>query len=1089
MTKDIIQDREGFIWVGTSNGLNRFDGKNFRIFKQESNNPQSISDSYVNCLFEDSKGTLWVGTVKGGLCRYRNDGIFDIFKHNPNIPTTISNNHIRCIYEDSKGMLWIGTQNGLNKFDTKTEQFESYLPDPNSDISLPQQSVISILEDSHERLWVGTEAGGIALYIPPNTIEGRGEGSFLNINKGKGVQLKSNNIGSLLEDKEGRIWVGVFDGGLHILIPPSDCEEYAHCSPEDFKFIKIEHHNSNGKGSDVILSLLLDASNTLWVGDIYGINKMSLEPFEGKSIQMINEEVEFDYLPFNMIQTVGTTNLNINKIFQDKSGLLWFASTKGIYQYYGHQLKFKIFLNEYTTENELSIISFLEDKDGVHVWLGTSKKDLLRYNKKNGKIDKYSFSTSNGQVLGFASSLFEDKSGTLWVGTWYGELFSIKNRNDTPEYDYHPLPELSKLDAIDVIWKIIQDKKGNLWICSHSGLIRYDIATKQDVSFFSDLANPNSLHGENVFDIIEDKNGIFWIATGGGGLNRLDWKSDKNFTFTHYETDPQNPNSINSNFLYDIELIGNSIWAGLQSGIQEYNMEQDSFYQNRTLNDDISGEILGITLDNQKRVWFTTNDGLYSYDPTKDVLSQYYRKQGLVNNFEFRGIYSAPNGKMYFGGIDGFNSFHGSDIIEDTFSNILQITDFKIANKSVIVGVKDKDLSKPILTRCINHTKEIMLSYKHQLITFEYAVLDFMSFEHYEYAYQLEGFDDDCMNIGERNSVTYTNLAPNTYTFKVKAKNNAGVWSQPTVLKINIKPPIWQTWWFILLMVLAVWLGLFLIQSRREIFIRRRNDELEQKIKERTKELNKNITQLQEKEVILEEKNNELKRYIASNSDLENFAYIAAHDLRTPLANIMGLTEILKMSIDQKLNEEELEILEHINFSAANMKRLTEDLLTYSRVNTQKQNIEVVELKKLLELLLQELNISIEVKDATIELHNIPELIRGDYSQIRQLFQNLISNAIKFAGSKSPPKVIITAKFEKDNWLFAVKDNGIGISEVSLKKIFLLFEKLHNNSEYEGTGIGLAMCKTIVERHDGKIWVHSKPHEGSTFYFTISKNL
>ncbi|MFK7907797.1 MAG: two-component regulator propeller domain-containing protein, partial [Chitinophagales bacterium] len=925
---------------------------------------------------------------------------------------------------------------------------------------------------------------------PPNTIENRNEASFLNVNVGEGQKLGNNNIRSLLEDREGRIWVGSYEGGVYLLNPPNNCEDFFQCSPADFNFLKIKHNNApKEEDLDLILSLFLDSENNLWVGYFHGLVKLSLDSFVGQSANEIQQKAEFDNINFNAVLTIGTTNKHINNIFQDKSGIVWFASTKGVYKYFGNQLKFDIQLNEYTESNSTSVISFLEHKNGEEVWIGTTKKGLLNYNKSSKEIKKYNFKSSNGKVLSYITSIFEDRQGTLWLGTSYGELFSFRLRNGTPIYKHYPIPHLNKLEVGNTIWKITQDRKGNLWIGSHKGLIRYDIASETITPFVPNLNNPNSLYGENVFDILEDKQGILWIATAGGGLNRLDWKSDSDFQFKLYAPEATNPNSIKSNIVFDIELVNNSIWIGSQSGIQEYNIEQDSFYTHKILENSISGQILGISHDSQERIWFSNNDGLFSYNKQGDILSHYQPKQGLVNSFEFRSNYTAPDGKIYFGGINGFNSFYGKDIVSPNFSNLIQITNLKITGKSIRIGQKDEQLGYPILQKSITKTDAITLSYNHQLITFEYAVLDFLSTNQYQYAYKLEGFDSNWVQAGKQNSTTYTNIPPGAYTFKIKAKNNEGVWCKPIQLRVNVQPPFWKTWWFLITCISIFFIALILLQRQREEIIMHRNEELEQKVKERTSALKDNISQLKEKEIVLEEKNIELQKYISSNSDLENFAYIASHDLRAPLANIIGLADIIKMTAEGKLDEEEQEMLGLINLSAQNMIRLTEDLLTYSRANSQKQKIEKVELGRLLELLLHELNTSIEENKATIKLHNIPREIQGDYSQLRQLFQNLIANAIKFARPNIPPKVVIKATDRGDDWLFMVKDNGVGIRTEYLDKIFLLFKKLHDNSEYEGTGIGLSTCKTIVERHDGIIWVESTQNEGSAFYFSISKKL
>jgi len=648
------------------------------------------------------------------------------------------------------------------------------------------------------------------------------------------------------------------------------------------------------------------------------------------------------------------------------------------------------------------------------------------------------------------------------------------------------IPNLSNERPIQ-IWNLFEDSRGRMVFSTHKGIYFYDRAHKKYIGYSEYDDNKTTIIGHNVFDAIEDEQKIIWVATAGGGLNRIKFQGAQP-KFKNYLPSDE-PYSIKNNILYDLHLVNNSLWVGTQTGIQEFDILTEKFLPNDILDKAITGQILSITSDSLNHIWFTTDNGIFQYHTKKRILSQFNQSDGVVGGLGLKASYSTNEGQLLFGGLNGFNYIFPNKMLSPSFPNNLLITDIKIFNKSVPIGVEDELLEKPILQQPISVTKKLELSHQHDFFSLEFSALDYLNPRRYSYAYQLVGFDKDWINTGTNNAVNYTNLHPGTYTFKVKAKNHLGVWSQPKELLITIKPPFWKTFPFLIISTLGSIFLLFFLQNRREYKIKKYNEQLEEEVSDRTEELKNTVQQLQHKEQTLINKNLELKKYIESNQQLENFASIASHDLQAPLRTIKSFAGLLEKSLGPKMNDREREFTHYITSSTKNMQDLVNALLTFSRINSQKRHIESVSVKDLLYAIQTDLSVTIEERKATIEVGELPSTIMGDRIKLKQLLQNLISNGMKFSKKEVLPKVNVHCKELDNYWEFEVADNGIGISKKYNDKIFQLFQRLHTNTEYEGTGIGLSLCKKLVEQHEGDIWVESEEGQGSRFFFTVSKNI
>jgi len=452
-----------------------------------------------------------------------------------------------------------------------------------------------------------------------------------------------------------------------------------------------------------------------------------------------------------------------------------------------------------------------------------------------------------------------------------------------------------------------------------------------------------------------------------------------------------------------------------------------------------------------------------------------------LQSYEFKGhaVCKTKSGTMYFGGINGFNEFFPENVKEAVYEPPLVLTGLQVLNKKVPIAVDAKDQSP--LKKDISETKELTLSYGQSVITFEFASLNYTVAEKKQYAYMLEGFDKGWNEIGINRTATYTNLDPGNYVFKVKGLNNEGDWSTRTVsVNLTIKPPYWKTWWFKMLCVLVIAAIVVVIFRIRMRSIRKQKTRLENLVNEKTRQLVESTEEEHRARADAELANKELER---KNKELEQFAYVASHDMQEPLRTTSSFVELLQKQYHGKLDEKADKYLTYIVQASDRMKVLIKDLLDYSRIGKAESQVKV-DCNVVLEETLADLTVVIRETGAEITSDPLP-VITGYPTEMKQLFQNLLTNAIKFRKKEVTPKIRITVKKNKNAYEFSFKDNGIGIDKKHSDRIFIIFQRLHSRNEYQGSGIGLAHCKKIVELHGGRIWIDSKPDEGTKFLFTI----
>jgi PAS domain S-box-containing protein len=817
----ILQDSRGYLWIGTQDGLNRYDGYTFAVFKHDPNDSTSISHNSILCIAEDQQGSLWIGTWGGGLDRFNPaTETFTSYLHDDKDPTSLRNDTVTSLKIDSNGDVWIGTLAGLERYNPATNGFEHFRNDPKDLNSLSSDSVSFIFEDSQHQLWIGTGAQGIEGAGLNRFNPATGKFSRYQHEAGNPNTLSNNNISSIVEASDGVLWIAtggysLHGNGLDRFDPLSGGFEHFTYDPQD-------EHSLSG---DDLMSLWLDPNGTLWIGTwARGLNRMdSSNP--GYFTRYRNN-------PFFPESLSGD---EVWSLFQDRSGILWIGTShSGINKLFANSEQFSLYQNNPADANSLAsnpIGAFAEDRH-ENIWIATWDSGIDRFNPRSGIFEHFRHDPENPNSLSDdqCMDVYVDSHDMVWVATLGKGLNRLDPATRQVTHYLHN-PEDTSTIADDNVIALLSDNKGGLWIGTFGGLSHYDPNTGVFVNYRHDPKTASSLSDDKVVSLSLGANNSLWIGTWGGGLNQLDL-NDPNHThpqtatFTHYLYHPDDSNSLSDDSIWAIhQTTTGTLWLGTQLGLNRFDPDTRIFTHYTEKNGLPNNVVLGILEDDEGDLWLTTNNGLAKFNPQDETFKVYDASDGLQSNeFNSTAYYRARNGTMYVGGINGFNAFKPEDIQPNHIPPQVVVTRFDVFNQPVHVDLTGHE--------------PIRLAYKQDFISFEFTAFDFQAPQKNQYAYKLEGFNDDWVYVGNHRYATYTNLPGGNYTFRVKAANSDGVWNETGVaIPIVITPPFWQTWWFIgslILVLSALVLGGF---RWRLISIREQNVYLETQVSERTSEL------------------------------------------------------------------------------------------------------------------------------------------------------------------------------------------------------------------------------------------------------------
>lgn len=1023
----ILQDTDGFMWMGTRNGLNRYDGVEFKEYKLLSHDSVSLGLGHVVCIYQDSNGVLWVGTRDRGLSYYLPDREVFIYPNEDKPENRLTQISVTSILEDKDQDFWVATaRNGLflyNRQDGTIYNYRSHSYDANS---LSGNNLSMIKQDPNGNIWVGTQGHGLNLFD-------KKANRFYSYKyeSDNPSSLSNNDVRKILITSKGDLWIGTHHG-LNLMYR------------DTFNRVAFRRfHQDNAKTSlsySVISALEEDNYGNIWIG---------MEN-EGLSVYNSHEDA-FSYYFADPKQPASLGGNSIWSIYKDNTGIMWLGSlNSGVNKYNPQSKRFSHYLHNPFSSTSLShnyVSCFLEDKQG-NLWIGTDGGGLNYLDRQSGQFRHFKHDPQDPTSLGSDAvlSLIKDPEGRLWVGTWEGGLNLYDPRTESFTRYIHN-PEDTASIASNNIFAMMIDSRENFWIAASGGALDLFNPESGDFRHFGRFSHCS------IFKILEDQKGNIWIGSDGFGLSRLDTTGSLAADFKHYNDLENHPRSVIS-MLQDSK--GN-FWLGTEgSGVVQFDPETSTF-TSYLKEPRLSHQVInGILEDDNGYLWFSTNRGIWKFDPIKITFRNYDNADGIQADEFIRGSYNSCNdGKMLFGGINGFNEFYPDAIRDNLHVEAVYLNEFRINQQVIKPGQPGSPLNKHI-----NKTSEITLSHDQSIFSIDYVTPDYTHGENNQYKYILEGYDDDWQMVGSNRTATYTKIPHGRYLFKVKGSNSDGIWNeQAASLIINISPPWWKSTPAILVyLVLAVG-GLW--GSRQLVVYRER---LNSQLQLEHLELQK-----------LQEMDDMKSRFFANIS----------HEFRTPLTLIQEpLRNIYSSNLTGKTRQQFRVMLRNTQ----KLLTLTNRLLDLSKlgVGSLKLMASEHELSKFLKIISESFKSQAERQSIKFKFidKGCPERLFYDEEKLEDVMYNLLSNALKFTPEYG--SVIMEARtVTRDDQQWAqvkITDSGIGIPSGQVPNIFDRFYQASNRetASNNGSGIGLALTKELVELHQGIIRVISEEGKGTT---------
>ena len=715
----ILEDSQGFMWFGTQDGLNKFDGYNFTVFKNSPADSATLNDNFVVTIAEDSNKTLLVGTLNNPQVLNRFDRDTETFSQIPSDSVDLRYARVGSVfstYEDPSGIRWSGKiGEGVTRFDRRSGKSTTFKHDPSDPASLVDNRVYSVYGDRSGTIWVGTREG--LDRFDPKTER------FVHYrhDEKNPHSLSDNWIWPILEDRRGVLWFGTFRGGLNRFDRVTET------------FTRFQHNESDPRslGDDRLYSLYQDRSGIIWVGTINGVDYFN--PEIGTFVHYYSDPKNPDGLVHNAVYSM----------YLDKLGTVWIGTEAG----------------------------------------------LDRWDRPGGRFIHHRHDPSNPGSLGenLVQCILEDKSGSLWLGTQSSGLDRFdRTSGKFTHFRHDPLNPRSLSD--NRIYSLLEDRRGEIWIGTYGGgLNRFNRKTNTFKAYTQNDSIPGRLSGPGVWSLYEDREGVLWVGTYKGGLNRFDRETE---TFTHFRSDPSDPRSLSHETVLCMrEDRKGDLWVGTMSGLNRFERETGTFHRYFEKDGLPNSYINGILDDNQGNLWISTVKGISRYDPQRKVFRNFDQSDGLQGNEFNSGAFAKDHrtGEMYFGGMNGFNLFDPDKVTNNPFVPPVVFTTFIRYNTDDAEG-------KPIVEKGIAAKSGITLSYKDNVASFEFAALNYYSTFKNLYAYKLEGFNDNWIQLGTERKATFTNLDAGEYFLHVKGSNNDAVWNDDGAsLTLIVTPPWWKT--------------------------------------------------------------------------------------------------------------------------------------------------------------------------------------------------------------------------------------------------------------------------------------------------------
>ncbi len=1074
--KAILKDHSGYMWFGTFNGLNRYEGQQVKTFV--SNTQNNLSDNFIQALAEDVTGNIWVGTFRGGLNLFdRKKESFTPFYHLPADSNSISSNRVQALLASSDGQLWAGTDRGLDVLNHKTGTFLHFRHSPTDPHSLTSGMISCIFQDRDHRIWVGTE-NGLNLFLG----ESRGFKQWI-FQKDNLKGLPHPYVSAIYEDKYRNIWVGTWGGGLSKLDQAS----------QTFRHFQHQTLHPNSLSNNAVLSVIGDQENLIFIATEGG----------GLNIFHIQEETFSAYLP----DLNNSRSLNSNSIhalfYGAGDGILWVGSYNGGVNYFSKWDKpYRLYRAKPNGLNDNHVTCIEEDKNGL-LWIGTDGGGVNIFKERNQQFSYLNTDEKSGfQLLSNAIlALHCDSKNRMWVGSYNGGLDLISSDRRSITHFNHDPDRASSLSENSVN-SIYEDKLGNIWVGTMHGGLNLLLPDGRSFRYYGHIQGDSTSIIDNfIYGVLEDSHGRILVQTGKG-LEVFDFPSGRFSRFNE-----------KSHVDFDVPVVlhedsqGN-LWIGsMGKGLFRVDRTRERITNYTTQQGLSSNSIAGILEDGSGNLWISTHKGLCKLEdgvnnPEKAAFYVYSVADGLQGSEFKRGAYCLlQNGEMVFAGQNGFNIFDPLKVRNNPFIPPVVITGLKLFNQEVDFH------SGNILQVPISEAGSISLSHKQSVITLEFSALNYLLPEKNQFAYMLEGFENEWNYIGNQRNATYTNLDPGDYTFRVKASNNDGIWNETgSELEIHILPP----WWELPLVRLAESLlligGVITYFRVRTIQFKRSNRILEHKVTLRTADLRiaKEEIEARQKEIVaqndalhltneeLAQKSAEIARMAEEIRELNEakirFFTNISHELRTPLNLILWTLEDLMEWKSQQPTDEKLSLM-HAN--ATRLIRLINQLLDFQKVETGALhlNLEKKEVIGLLHQTFKSFQEWAHKKQIRYEFHSEVQNISAcvDEDKIEKILSNILSNAFKFVDEGGTIRLSVAINQEPEaekSLLLEVMDDGRGISRDHIDRIF---ERFYSETapRFPGSGIGLSLVRELTEVYGGEVWVESEEGKGASFFVRL----
>ena len=1021
----LFQDSMGFMWFGTREGLNKYDGYNFHIYR-ESEPENYISNNYIECMEEDKLGRMWVGT-RWGLNRYDRESDSFITYYSTNNDSTPSNNNTICMLKDCRGELWIGTQNGLNRYIVETDNFSRC----NFNGLPPELRIYALTEDHDNNIWIGTDKG---LYVY-NTLSGRVL-QYTN-NPEDNNSISGNRISALFRDSKDRIWVGIYRLGICLF----------NAKENSFLRFRREH----GLSDNSIRCIEEDSKGNILVGTFDGL--CCYDELCNKFTPAYNDSDD---------DAILMGNFSVYDVLCDRSGTVWVGTYSGGVSYYSpYNQRFRVYDPGMQGRKIYGIVGPIQEH-ATGLWMGTEGGGLLFFDRSDNSYTYYLLPSSSNQFSRNIIKSLYINGDCLWLGTTRNTVYSfdIKNRKFKQTIN----PPWGNYQYV-----LFKDSKQRLWIgASDKNTLGY-IDQKGQFTIPPALSSEKTFNASSFRGILEDSPGIFYICTFGEGLFRYDELSQ---TVTHFnQTENSNYSRPKDRITSMCKTKNNDIWIStFGDGIGRFDRtnEQIIYYVNN--NGLANNTVYTLIEDKDGILWLSTSDGISKFDPKTETFTNYNKKNG-INISEFTpgsGITTSDN-EIFFGGNDGFVSFFPDRINNNDYIPPVHITK---------VFVNNKPLEKTDYS--INNT--IRLNYKQSNISIEYCALNYIYPSENQYTYKMEDFDDEWNDVGNRRVAYYTNIPPGKYTFIIKGSNNDRVWNDmETTLNITITPPPWNTWWAWTIYVLIITSAVYLIVRYSRI-----RTALENNIK--IKQLEKdNMEELHQTKIMLFTNfSHELRTPLTLIlSPLEDI--LQQTELNPTLRNALRLmhknANRLLYTVNQLMDFRKKES-GHLQIKAAegNIVKFIHEIFIAFNELARLRNIsfhfdcgqEELQLwydRDLLEKVLFNL-LSNAFKNTPDNGCITVRFSQATLTELLSSFNNNVSNL--------PTDISSFVLIE-------VIDTGSGIPETELERIFDPFYQVFkkNHPQPFGTGIGLNLSKGIVAMHHGAIWACNVPDKGAAFRIVL----